>query len=376
MGDLTISRLNSNDETYILLEWLVPAASEVAAGDAVATIETSKAVTDLVCAESGFLTPRVEAGATCRPGDIVGYLSSKRPVPAQGVERATPAPEAASIVVTRSAQELIDRHGISATQVAGLGKRVVKALDVQSLLGAVASDGRRTPLAAHQRAVARTVQASHLTIPAAFLVAKVSATELVAAQRHIGQRARAFIGLPELVISAVARLWKDFPHCFATVHDDLTVEPAERPDIGVTIDVGTGLYVPVIPGADALGVTELASRLMDFRVRAMRRGFRDADLGPARLTLSLQMESGIMLSRPIIFPGQVCVLSMCGLQNELGLDADGAVRPHEYFHLGLTYDHRAINGREAAAFLTAIKGALERPINDVHPATESADRSE
>jgi 2-oxoglutarate dehydrogenase E2 component (dihydrolipoamide succinyltransferase) len=364
MGDLTIPRLNSNDDTYTLLEWLVPEAGEVSAGEVVATIETSKAVSDLVCEESGFLMHGVEVGATCRPGEVVGHVSPDRALPPAGVESGGTVAELTGLVVTRSAQELIDQHGIPASAVAGLGKPVVKAADIHAFLGGASTNDHRTALPVHQRAVARTVQTSHATIPAAFLVAKVSAVELLAAQQRAGQRARAFIGLPELVIGAVAGLWKAFAHCFATVHDDLTVEPAERADIGVTIDVGTGLYVPVIPAADTLDVAELAARLMDFRVRAMRRGFRDSDLGRARLTLSLQMEPGIVLSRPIVFPGQVCTLSMCGPQKELVLGSDGAVLSHQYLHIGLAYDHRAINGRDAAAFLTAIKAALEQPAAD------------
>ncbi|MEU4792135.1 2-oxo acid dehydrogenase subunit E2 [Micromonospora tulbaghiae] len=363
MRDLTIPRLNSNDDTYILLEWLVAPAGAVSAGDCVATIETSKAVSDLICQAEGYLVPAVPAGATCRPGDVVGHVAAVPPIidatsPSATVAAPPPSTDSGRLVITRSAEELIDRHGIAAEALRRIGKKLIKAADVRALIdGDDATE--RMPLPPHQRAVARTVSRSHATIPSAFAMAKVSATQLTVASQRVGAQKAAFIGLPEFVISAVARLLTRFPACFGGVHDDLTVEPASRADIGVTIDVGTGLYIPVIRDAASLSVAEISARMMEFRVRAMRRTIRDSDLGPASLTISLQMEPGIVLSRPIVFPGQACTLVICAVQRELALGPAGDVREHDYFHIGAAYDHRVVNGSYAAAFLTALRRSLE-----------------
>jgi 2-oxoglutarate dehydrogenase E2 component (dihydrolipoamide succinyltransferase) len=169
------------------------------------------------------------------------------------------------------------------------------------------------------------------------------------------------VGTAEVVIGVVARLRAEHPHCFATVTDDLTVRPARRSDIGVTIDVGTGLFVPVLREADRLTTAEIAAALMRFRARAVRRTMRNEDLAGACLTLTLQTEPDLILAQPIVFPGQTCALSLCATQQELRLDPDGSVRAHPYFHLGLAYDHRVLNGRDAAAFLSDVKRELERP---------------
>ncbi len=129
----------------------------------------------------------------------------------------------------------------------------------------------------------------------------------------------------------------------------------------MTIDVGRGLFVPVIRDTDQLDLAGIAAALMNFRVRAMRRTMTDDDLNGGCITLTLHLEPGVVLARPVVFPGQTCALSLCAQQRELRLDSAGQVTCHEYFHLGIAYDHRVINGADAIRFLAAIRDELESP---------------
>ena len=375
MPELVVPSLNANDETYVLTEWLAGPADWVGSGEPVAVIETSKAASDLVAGDEGYLSQRVTAGTTCQPGDAVAWLgptaaearadqAAAQRSPAESAPAAYPGPAdgAAAVVVTRPARELMERHGIAEKAVAALGKPVVRQSDVAALI-TPADHGSPSVLSPHQRAVARQVSRSHATIPAAFAVIKVLADELIRQQELVGKQARALIGIPELVIAAVAALRGAHPRCFAAVREDLSLELAERADIGVTIDVGTGLYVPVIRDAAHLGVPEISARLMDLRIRAMRRTLREEDLAGGRITLALHMDPGIVLAQPVVTPGQSCTLALCAPQHEVGLAADGTVIAYRYLHLGLAYDHRILNGRDAVAFLTSVKTALESPVS-------------
>lgn len=363
MAELTIPTVNANDETYVLLEWLVPAGTRVDAGDCVATIETSKAVADLVVEESGYLSHALAAGTVCRPGDVAGRLDGtpETVVPQAVSARPETPPDGTGPVLTRAARELADRHGISARDLAALGKRLVRSEDVTALVEGRGGSGR-VELSAHQRAVARAVARSHATIPSAFTVVKVAAGALLRHQRALSEHARAFIGLPELVVVAVAAQRAAFPVCFATLREeDWTIEPAARSDIGVTLDVGKGLFVPVLRDAENLTPQEISAQLTRLRVRALRGTMRESDLGPCALTLALHTDPGVVLARPIIFPGQTCTLSLASTQRELRLGDAGQVEEHDYFLLGLAYDHRVVNGHDAARFLTAVRAALESP---------------
>ncbi|MGH3158038.1 MAG: 2-oxo acid dehydrogenase subunit E2, partial [Streptosporangiaceae bacterium] len=367
---LRVPTLNSNDESYVLVGWLVADGAPVLAGDAVASIETSKAVDDLVVDAPGYLSHAVEPMSTCRPGEIVGHLRPAKPTgagppPSSGQQDSGQG----GMVVTRPAQELMDTHGVTSEAVAGLGKKLIRRADVESLLGAsvkpgaeaagaegAGAEGQSRPLPAHQLAVARVVSRSHATIPPAFTVIKVVADEMLRLQR--AETAR-FIGIPEQVIKAVAQAAGEFPDCLAGIGDDLTITPATSVDIGVTIDVGNGLYVPVLRAADTLTVADIAGRMMYFRARLLRGRLSEQDLGPASIVLALHQSPGIVLAQPIIYPGQACTLSLAALDQELRLGPEGQVSEHSYFYLGLSYDHRVINGRQAAAFLTAIRDRLQ-----------------
>src|SRR5258707_5393182 len=74
MPDITIPKLNPIDTSYTLVEWLFAEGAEVPADSAVAVVETSKAVTELVCAEGGILHRVAEPPTECEAGRIIGHL--------------------------------------------------------------------------------------------------------------------------------------------------------------------------------------------------------------------------------------------------------------------------------------------------------------
>ena len=78
-----------------------------------------------------------------------------------------------------------------------------------------------------------------------------------------------------------------------------------------------------------------------------------ADLDGARIVVSLHQAAGVLLAQPIIYPGHVCALSVGAPDYELKLGPAGEISRHDYFYLGISYDRRIINGKEAAAFLTS-----------------------
>jgi 2-oxoglutarate dehydrogenase E2 component (dihydrolipoamide succinyltransferase) len=354
-----VPTLNSNDDSYILVEWLCEPTDRVAAGDAVAVIETSKAASDLTAETSGFLTPLLPPGSTCRPGQVIGRIAASAPEAAgQGPAPADPGAAASGEpVVTRAAQLLMEKHGVELAAVRGLGRDVIKEADVRALISPATSP-EPAGLSTHQAAVARTVSLSHATIPPAFLAIKVPLQPLERRRRRIAAAAEAFIGLPELVVKAIAGRHTAFPDCFAGLTDDLQIRRAAQPDVGVTVDVGTGLFVPVIRDAARLTEQEIAAELARQRLRALRRAIRAEHLTGGAITLTIHSEPDIVLAGPIIYPGQSCALAMCGAQQELRMAADGRVEAYEYFLLSLSYDHRLINGREAMAFLTAVRAEL------------------
>ncbi|MEV6929475.1 2-oxo acid dehydrogenase subunit E2 [Dactylosporangium sp. NPDC051485] len=360
-ADLRVPKLNTNDESYVLLEWLVDDGEPVRRDDPVASVETSKAVEELVSPGDGVLRRLLPVGASCAAGDLIGRVSpdgDPGPVPAATPAAAAAGGGGAAVVITAPAQALIDELGLDPALVASLGVAVVKRADILALAGSAAA---RHALSPRQQAIGRTVTLSHATIPAAYSVVKVEVDAALAAAGRLTRQLRRLVGLPDLLVAAVARQHATFPLFFARLVDERTAELADRPNVGVTFDLGTGLHIPVVPDAATLPVAQIAERLTEYRRLAGQGAFREEQLAGANIVVTLHHDGGIVLAVPMIFPGQVCALALAAPQRELVLDEAGAVQARTVAQIGLAYDHRLVNGRDAALFLHAIRDCLEAP---------------
>ncbi|MFJ8827877.1 2-oxo acid dehydrogenase subunit E2 [Streptomyces sp. NPDC102467] len=367
MADIRMPKLNNNDDSYVLLDWLVADGQPVCAHDDVATVETSKATEDLVSEDEGVLRHLLPAGAQCKPGDVIARVVLPGAEPAGAAPAAAAdAPARPGPVLTAPARALLDELGIDPAATASLDVRVVRRDDVERLAATLAAkpapgaaDPRLQTLPAGQQAVARTVARAHSTIPAAYTVIRLDVGEVVARARELTAQWRRLVGVPEFLVAATAQLWERFAPCFASPVDDRTIRLADGAHIGVTIDIGNGLFVPVVHAAHELGLEEVAAAMGGLRDKAVRGGFREQDLSGGALTLTLHTDPDVTVAVPVVFPGQVCSLALGGTRAELVPDGDG-FRVAEVAHLGLAYDHRVINGRDAVQFLRAVKENVER----------------
>jgi 2-oxoglutarate dehydrogenase E2 component (dihydrolipoamide succinyltransferase) len=354
VSDILVPKLSNNDAEYILVEWAVEDGKPVRPGDPVATLETSKAAEELVAEADGYISHLVEAGATVAPGQSIASLTSGRPQPpADRPTTRTGPPDVADVIITAPAQALLDELGIPRARAYELGIKVVRRADVEALGEAP----RTQPLSRVQQAVGRAVSTSHSTIPAAYTAVKMDVGRALAHAAELTRQVKRPIGLAEIFVAAVAGLHERFPLFFAAIDGDRARLSAAA-HVGLTVDLGRGLYVPVVRDAAHLGMKELATRLMEFRVAAVEARFRPEDLDGANIAVTLHTDPDVCLAIPFVFPGQVCALAVTAPQPELVLDEAGAVASRTVANIGLAYDHRLINGRDAAAFLNALKEDL------------------
>jgi 2-oxoglutarate dehydrogenase E2 component (dihydrolipoamide succinyltransferase) len=190
------------------------------------------------------------------------------------------------------------------------------------------------------------VEISHRTIPAAYTVVRMDLGPALAHATALTRAVRRPVGLAELFVQQVAALHESFPRFFAAI-DGTTARLADAPHIGVTVDLGEGLYVPCVRNPAALTVAEIATRMMTYRIAASTGSFRESDLGGANFVITLHTEADVVLAIPFVFPGTVCALAVTS-------PADGSPA-----NIGLAYDHRLINGRDATLFLHALKNSME-----------------
>lgn len=399
MTEIRVPKLNNNDTEYTLVEWLVDDGKPIGAGDPVAVVETSKAAEELESATEGVLRQSLEPGSVCAPGDVIGHVlapgETVEAAPAVPAASTAPVPQAESspggVTITKPARVLMTEWGIGEEQVLAWGLKVVRRTDVERLAGPALAEeaaaeteaaGTRpaatTPTApthstkgtvptlsqalpSVQQAVGRSVLTSHQTIPAAYTVVKVDVTKAQTLAAREGKRLRRLVGLPELLLSAVARSYRAFPLCFARLADARTAELADAAHVGVTMDVGQGLFVPVVERASDLAFEEIVEAVSGFRRTVMSGTFRESELSGGNITVTLHNDLDVVAAVPFVFPGQACALALAGPQQELFLDPDGAVAARTVANVGLAYDHRLLNGRDAVLFLQRVKALLQTP---------------
>ena len=131
-------------------------------------------------------------------------------------------------------------------------------------------------------------------------------------------------------------------------------------DIGVAVGTERGLVVPIVRDADKKGFADLERDIADFAVRARDGKLKLEDLQGGTFTITNGGVYGSLFATPILNPPQSGILGMHKIiPRPVAVDGKVEVRPMMY--LALSYDHRAIDGKEAVTFLIKVKECIEDP---------------
>ena len=167
--------------------------------------------------------------------------------------------------------------------------------------------------------------------------------------------------LPFFAQAAVEAL-KAHPTVNASINgDEVTYHAAEH--LGIAVDTDRGLLVPVIKDAGDLNIAGLARKIADLAARTRDSKITPDELSGGTFTITNTGSRGALFDTPIINQPQVAILGTGAVVKRPVVvedDAGGstiAIRPMCY--LALTYDHRIVDGADAARFLTTMKARLE-----------------
>ncbi|NNG39787.1 2-oxoglutarate dehydrogenase, E2 component, dihydrolipoamide succinyltransferase [Flexivirga sp. ID2601S] len=167
--------------------------------------------------------------------------------------------------------------------------------------------------------------------------------------------------MPFFALAAVEAL-KAYPQLNASVEgESIVYHPQEN--LGIAVDTEKGLFVPVIKNAGDLNIAGLARKTADLAERTRSNKVTPDELGGGTFTLTNTGSRGALFDTPIINQPQVGILGTGSVVKRpvVVTDADGgetiAIRSMVY--LALSYDHRIVDGADAARFLTAMKERLE-----------------
>jgi pyruvate dehydrogenase E2 component (dihydrolipoamide acetyltransferase) len=187
------------------------------------------------------------------------------------------------------------------------------------------------------------------------------ALTLVAADFSEIERVRSSAGLTALpfVARAVIDALHDFPLLNATV-DGEALRLHRSVNIGIAVDLDhEGLVVPVVHAAAGMRLRSLAAAFRDLAARARAKQLGPDDLAGGTFTITNPGAAGTWISVPILNAPQVAILSTDGVTKSV-VAADDGLRIAPVANLCLSFDHRALDGAYAGAFLGRVREIVER----------------
>jgi 2-oxoglutarate dehydrogenase E2 component (dihydrolipoamide succinyltransferase) len=187
---------------------------------------------------------------------------------------------------------------------------------------------------------------------------EVDMTRVQAARARLGVTALSFVSA-----AAISAL-REHPELNASLEGERYTRHADI-NLGIAVSLGDdGLIVPVIHRAHELSVEGLASRIRDLAVRARSRELTPDEVRGGTFTITNPGQYGSIMATPIINLPQVAILDLEAIVKRpvVVTDADGndSIAIRAMTILGLSWDHRALDGALSAQFLASVKRGLER----------------
>jgi 2-oxoglutarate dehydrogenase E2 component (dihydrolipoamide succinyltransferase) len=222
-----------------------------------------------------------------------------------------------------------------------------------------------TPMSPLRRLVAEHMVVSKRVSPHVGAVAEVDLGGVVRVRDAHKDEFRTAHGFPlsflPFVVHATVRALREYPMLNASVLEDAIVEK-QAIHVGIAVETEKGLVVPVVRHADRLSLAGLAEAVEDLARRARTKRLSPDELKGGTFTVSNPGRDGNLLGFAIINQPQVGILRMGEVVKRpvvrtLGGEDAIAIRPIMY--LALSYDHRAVDGAPANAFLHRIRELLE-----------------
>ena len=400
-----------------VIELLVKVGDCVSEGDALLTVETEKAATELPAPFAGTVRElNVKVGDQVATGTVVAMVETAAAAPASGEApgteqsppAATPAPLPAQAPAAASAPPSSDTTrtppsgepahatpsvrrfarelGVDLSRVQGSGRKGrVTQEDVQAFVKAVmqgsapaGAGGGLAPLPAIDFAQWGEVESVALSrirqltgenlgrswpqVPQVTHHDEADITALEAfrkAQAKAAEARGAKLTMVALLLKVCAGALKSFPDFNASLAPDGKALVVKRYiHIGVAVDTPAGLVVPVIRDVDRKGILDLAAELGDLSSRARERKLKPDEMQGGTFTISSLGGIGGTAFTPIVNWPQVAILGVSRAAMKPVWDGN-AFQPRLVLPLSLSYDHRVIDGAAGARFTRHLAELLE-----------------
>ncbi|MGN6446389.1 2-oxoglutarate dehydrogenase, E2 component, dihydrolipoamide succinyltransferase [Amnibacterium sp.] len=212
-----------------------------------------------------------------------------------------------------------------------------------------------------ERAVVSMQSTAQLTTVVVADVTAVARLRAAVKDEFLAKTGQKLSFLPFFALAAVEAL-QQYPIINATVDGDSIVYP-DTENVSIAVDTERGLLTPVIRNAGGRSIADLAAQIADLAGRTRDNKLKPDELAGGTFTLTNTGSRGALFDTPLVFLPQVAILGTGAVVKEPAVvtSADGseAIAIRSKVYLALSYDHRIVDGADAARFLTAVKQRLE-----------------
>jgi 2-oxoglutarate dehydrogenase E2 component (dihydrolipoamide succinyltransferase) len=400
----------------VVSAWHKKSGEFVNEGEPLFALETDKVSTDIVAQKSGVLETKVPEGQEVKIGEVVAVIddskqtskqgkeekpkkkepeekkkkepeSEKKLAVAPGVDRGGPesAPPATSL--SPGVRRIVEEENLEPEKITGTGQGgrltkadVLKAVEnrgkaeqeepvreADSFPGTARSSSEarfvRKKMSPLRRKIAQQlVMAQHTAaILTTFNECDMSTVQELrrSKQDEFTKKHGSKLGLMSFFVKAAVEALKAVPVVNGRIDGDDFIQNNFY-DIGVAVGTERGLVVPVVRDADKKSFADLERDIADYAGRARDGKLKLEDLQGGTFTITNGGVYGSLFATPILNPPQSGILGMHKIMpRPTAVDGKVEVRPMMY--LALSYDHRAIDGKEAVTFLIKVKECIEDP---------------
>ena len=422
--NIEMPKLSDTMTEGTVIKWHKKVGDSVEIGDVLAEIETDKATMEMEAFDDGTISEILVAeGQKAVIGGILAVMNGdSAAAPAASAPAAAPAASAQSapaptkaaapvasisdtgdrIKASPLARKIAAEKGIDLQAISGTGPagRIVKA-DVESsnatpkkssealaasalaaavkskatapsapvaapaqAIVPVAKDGdERIELSSMRKVIASRLLTSKVTIPHFYLHVEADAAPLMALRQQVNEQAEKTHGnkysVNDFILKAVINAAQTVPAINASFAGDHIVK-FKHIGLSVAIAVEDGLVTPVIKQAETQSLLAISKAVKDFAVRAKEKKLKPDEFDGGTITVSNLGAWGIESFDAIVNPPQAAILSV-GAAIEKPVVKNGQIVPGLRMNLGLSADHRVVDGAVAAQFLSEVKKLIEQP---------------
>ncbi len=377
-----------------LVKWKIKKGDIVKEDQALADIETAKALVEIPSPRSGtILKMHTQEGAVIHVGDIlvtIGEAGEKV------IETKKEEPKIQEVKKIVPQQQLVDKHsktlalpavrqkakelGIDISVVKGSGKEgLITIQDVQKHQeirtektistksgSTVGFDkfGRimHVPLTGIRKTIADAMILSSSTIPQVTHIDEADITALDAlrqSKKEYAENKGIHLTMLPFIMKATAGALKKFPYLNASFDmqkQEIIVK--EYYHFGFAVDTAQGLFVPVITNSDSKSILDIAKKIEILATHCKERDIAPSDLQGATFTFTNIGSYGGIAATPLISPGTAAILGIYRMK-EKPIAKEGSIVVRKMLPLSITFDHRIIDGGTAAQFMNELIKHLE-----------------